>query len=239
VVVLAELVLQKREVVTRAVQGFLGFSARDRGPEGVHAVRFLDDVLVVLDPSLVRVDVRDVLPVLAERTVEAIALVAVAVDEHHHLAALGALLAALRYHSLSLATAWSGKKRAKRGWVDAGVVATVAPAVITTATLGTGEHMSGSRDESVEDEDEAFDEDESLGEGQTAFDDRLDEAVAFSESVIRGIEVVAAYVLVGLFAIGVFDLGLQIAEQALSGRIFQPEVVVGFIDTALLLFIIV
>jgi uncharacterized membrane protein (DUF373 family) len=140
---------------------------------------------------------------------------------------------------LSLATAWSGKKRAKRGWVDAGVVATVAPAVITTATLGTGEHMSGSRDESVEDEDEAFDEDESLGEGQTAFDDRLDEAVAFSESVIRGIEVVAAYVLVGLFAIGVFDLGLQIAEQALSGRIFQPEVVVGFIDTALLLFIIV
>jgi uncharacterized membrane protein (DUF373 family) len=67
----------------------------------------------------------------------------------------------------------------------------------------------------------------------------LDDAVAFSEKIIATTEVVAAYVLVGLFAVGVFDLGLQIAEQARTGRIFLPEVVVGFIDTALLLFIIV
>jgi uncharacterized membrane protein (DUF373 family) len=72
-----------------------------------------------------------------------------------------------------------------------------------------------------------------------SFEERLDDAVAFSEKIIATTEVVAAYVLVGLFAVGVFDLGLQIAEQARTGRIFLPEVVVGFIDTALLLFIIV
>ncbi|WP_324665037.1 phosphate-starvation-inducible PsiE family protein [Haloarcula sediminis] len=63
--------------------------------------------------------------------------------------------------------------------------------------------------------------------------------LAASEELIRYIEVVAALVLVLLFAIGVFDLGLKIFRSALSGRITDPLVVVGFIDTALLLFIIV
>ena len=70
--------------------------------------------------------------------------------------------------------------------------------------------------------------------------DSLDERVlAASEELIRYVEVVAALVIVLLFAIGVFDLGLQIFRSALSGRITDPLVVVGFIDTALLLFIIV
>lgn len=68
----------------------------------------------------------------------------------------------------------------------------------------------------------------------------LDERIlAVSEELIRYVEVVAALVIVVLFAIGVFDLGLQILMSALSGRITDPLVVVGFIDTALLLFIIV
>jgi len=68
----------------------------------------------------------------------------------------------------------------------------------------------------------------------------LDERVlAVSEELIRYVEVVAALVIVLLFGIGVFDLGLQIFMSALSGRITDPLVVVGFIDTALLLFIIV
>ncbi len=68
----------------------------------------------------------------------------------------------------------------------------------------------------------------------------LDERVlALSEELIRYVEVIAALVIVLLFAIGVFDLGLQIFQSALSGRITDPLVVVGFIDTALLLFIIV
>jgi uncharacterized membrane protein (DUF373 family) len=63
--------------------------------------------------------------------------------------------------------------------------------------------------------------------------------LAISEQLITYVEVVAALVLVVLFAIGVFDLGLQIFQSALSGNITDPLVVVGFIDTALLLFIIV
>ncbi|NHX37025.1 MULTISPECIES: phosphate-starvation-inducible PsiE family protein [Halolamina] len=69
-----------------------------------------------------------------------------------------------------------------------------------------------------------------------ALDDRL---LAFSETLIRYTEVVAAVVLGALFAIGVFDLGLQIVQTAVAGPITDPLVVVGFIDTALLLFIIV
>ncbi|ESS08214.1 MAG: phosphate-starvation-inducible E, partial [uncultured archaeon A07HN63] len=60
-----------------------------------------------------------------------------------------------------------------------------------------------------------------------------------SEELLRYIEVAAALVLVVLFGIGVFDLGLQIFESAIAGNITNPLVVVGFIDTALLLFIIV
>ncbi|MEF8773503.1 MAG: phosphate-starvation-inducible PsiE family protein [Halobacteriales archaeon] len=75
-------------------------------------------------------------------------------------------------------------------------------------------------------------------------DDRIspdsvpEQFVALTESWIRYVEVVAALVLVILFAIGVFDLGLQILQTAISGEITDPLVVVGFIDTALLLFII-
>jgi uncharacterized membrane protein (DUF373 family) len=67
-------------------------------------------------------------------------------------------------------------------------------------------------------------------------DDRI---LALSETLIRYVEVVAALVLVVLFAIGVFDLGLQIFQSMTRGDITDPLVVVGFIDTALLLFIIV
>jgi uncharacterized membrane protein (DUF373 family) len=66
-----------------------------------------------------------------------------------------------------------------------------------------------------------------------------DRVLALSETAIRYVEVVAALVLVLLFAIGVFDLGLQIFQSAVRGDITDPLVVVGFIDTALLLFIIV
>ena len=70
--------------------------------------------------------------------------------------------------------------------------------------------------------------------------DSPDERVlAASEELIRYVEVIAALVIVLLFAIGVFYLGLQIFMSALDGRITDPLVVVGFIDTALLLFIIV
>jgi len=63
--------------------------------------------------------------------------------------------------------------------------------------------------------------------------------VGYSERAIRYIEIFAAYILVGLFAIGVFDLVLRIGERFLDGSITDPETVVGLLDTVLLLFIIV
>ena len=76
--------------------------------------------------------------------------------------------------------------------------------------------------------------------GSLPSDGSMDQRIlAVSEELIRYVEVIAALVIVLLFAIGVFDLGLQIFRSALSGRITDPLVVVGFIDTALLLFIIV
>ncbi|WP_246985853.1 phosphate-starvation-inducible PsiE family protein [Halorientalis marina] len=68
---------------------------------------------------------------------------------------------------------------------------------------------------------------------------RIDPFVDFSERVMQLVELVAGFVLVVLFAIGVFDLGLQIVNEIRSGDISDPLVVIGFIDTALLLFIIV
>ncbi|MCT9094634.1 phosphate-starvation-inducible PsiE family protein [Haloarchaeobius sp. HME9146] len=67
----------------------------------------------------------------------------------------------------------------------------------------------------------------------------LDRGVELTEVVMQAIEFAAAVVMVFLFAVGVLDLGMQIAGAVGNGDITDPLVVVGFIDTALLLFIIV
>lgn len=63
--------------------------------------------------------------------------------------------------------------------------------------------------------------------------------VELTERLIGGVEIVAAYVLVFLFAVGVFDLGLTICGLILSGAITNAGEVVALVDTVLLLFIIV
>jgi uncharacterized membrane protein (DUF373 family) len=72
---------------------------------------------------------------------------------------------------------------------------------------------------------------------------RFDRLVEPSETAIRVVEVVAAYVLVGLFAVGVFDLLISIFELVRTGAIFDPDAgidqILTVIDKALLLFIIV
>jgi uncharacterized membrane protein (DUF373 family) len=88
--------------------------------------------------------------------------------------------------------------------------------------------------------DESNSEATAVGESETALSGtRIDPFVSFSERVMQVVELIAGFVLVVLFAIGVFDLGLQIVEEIRSGDISEPLVVIGFIDTALLLFIIV
>jgi uncharacterized membrane protein (DUF373 family) len=56
---------------------------------------------------------------------------------------------------------------------------------------------------------------------------------------IHAVELVAAAVFALLFAIGVVDLMIQIWQATLTGQITDPLVVIGFIDTGLLLLIIV
>ena len=78
-----------------------------------------------------------------------------------------------------------------------------------------------------------------VGDPPSVADSPDDRVLAYSQQLLRYVEVAAAVVLVVLFAIGVFDLSLQIFQSAAGGSITDPLVVVGFIDTALLLFIIV
>jgi len=59
------------------------------------------------------------------------------------------------------------------------------------------------------------------------------------DGFVRGVELATATVFAVLFAIGVLDLIIQIIVATRSGRITDPTVVIGFIDTGLLLLIIV
>ncbi|GAA0296382.1 phosphate-starvation-inducible PsiE family protein [Halarchaeum salinum] len=67
----------------------------------------------------------------------------------------------------------------------------------------------------------------------------IEDFVDISERLMRYLEVVAAFVLVGLFAVGVFDFLLQIVTLVRTGAITDTSAIVGLIDEILLLFIIV
>jgi uncharacterized membrane protein (DUF373 family) len=66
-----------------------------------------------------------------------------------------------------------------------------------------------------------------------------DRFAGLTNRFVRVVELVAAAVFALLFAIGVVDLSLQIARSVVRGTITDPQVVIGFIDTGLLLLIIV
>ncbi|MFB6299527.1 MAG: phosphate-starvation-inducible PsiE family protein [Halobacteriales archaeon] len=61
----------------------------------------------------------------------------------------------------------------------------------------------------------------------------------YTDLFIKIVELSAAAVFAVLFAIGVFDLSIQIIAAVRTGSITDPLVVIGFIDTGLLLLIIV
>jgi uncharacterized membrane protein (DUF373 family) len=63
--------------------------------------------------------------------------------------------------------------------------------------------------------------------------------VKYIDKFVHGTELSAAAIFALLFAVGVFDLALEIVEKTLSGEITNPDVVIGIIDTGLLLLIIV
>ena len=66
-----------------------------------------------------------------------------------------------------------------------------------------------------------------------------DRIAAVADQFIRYVELIAAWVFAILFAIGVVDLTLQILRSIRTRNITDPLVVIGFIDTGLLLLIIV
>lgn len=75
--------------------------------------------------------------------------------------------------------------------------------------------------------------------GDHAQSDAVERAGQLTDSFINLIEIIAAGVFAVLFAIGVGDLILQISQAVMRGKITDPLVVIGFIDTGLLLLIIV
>jgi uncharacterized membrane protein (DUF373 family) len=80
---------------------------------------------------------------------------------------------------------------------------------------------------------------EDLDLGDHEQSDAIERAGQFTDSFINVIEIIAAGVFAVLFAIGVGDLILQIWGAVMAGSITDPLVVIGFIDTGLLLLIIV
>jgi len=62
---------------------------------------------------------------------------------------------------------------------------------------------------------------------------------ALTDRFIHVVELAAATVFALLFAIGVVDLVIRIGEAVVDGTITDPNVVIGFIDTGLLLLVIV
>lgn len=66
-----------------------------------------------------------------------------------------------------------------------------------------------------------------------------DRAAHFADQFIHYIEIIAAWLFAVLFAIGVVDLIVQVIHAIQSRGITDPLIVLGFIDTGLLLLIIV
>ncbi|WP_255151377.1 phosphate-starvation-inducible PsiE family protein [Halorarius halobius] len=76
------------------------------------------------------------------------------------------------------------------------------------------------------------------GRGLT-LDDVLKGLGIQSEVLMEVLELLTALLMVVLFAIGVFDLGLKLYQLIASGRFTDPDAILKLIDTALLLLIIV
>ena len=78
-----------------------------------------------------------------------------------------------------------------------------------------------------------------VGRGDENYIIRGEWFATLTDEFVHVVELAAAAVFALLFAIGVVDLSLQIGRSMIEGTITDPLVVIGFIDTGLLLLIIV
>lgn len=80
---------------------------------------------------------------------------------------------------------------------------------------------------------------ESVGDRDSRVQRAVTRLVDASEFAMEVLELLTGVVLVFLFAIGLYDLGLNIVESIRSGEVFEIPQVVDFLQTVLLLLIIV
>ena len=59
------------------------------------------------------------------------------------------------------------------------------------------------------------------------------------ERVMDYLQLVVVFILVILFGIAVYDLGLELYQLVMTGQIYDPVSLIGILETALLLFLIV
>lgn len=76
-------------------------------------------------------------------------------------------------------------------------------------------------------------------EREERFESMLRKVAGSSEGLMDVLELATAAIMVALFAIGVFDLGLKLWTLVVEGTYTDPGKVIKVIDTALLLLIIV
>lgn len=90
-----------------------------------------------------------------------------------------------------------------------------------------------------EDEQEASPDERSMDSDATPSLLSVEGYSTLTDRFMRGVEMTAATVFALLFAIGVIDLMVQIVQSVQTRAITDPLVVIGFIDTGLLLLIVV
>lgn len=78
----------------------------------------------------------------------------------------------------------------------------------------------------------------SVGDG-VSLETTLEHVGVRSEVMMDVLELVTALILIVLFAMGVYDLGLRMVEMVRTGTYTDPDAIIHLIDTALLLLIIV
>lgn len=59
------------------------------------------------------------------------------------------------------------------------------------------------------------------------------------ERVMDYLQLIVVFILVILFGIAVYDLGLELYELVITGQVYDPVSLIGILETALLLFLIV
>ncbi|QKQ98607.1 hypothetical protein GKQ38_03735 [Candidatus Nanohaloarchaea archaeon] len=69
--------------------------------------------------------------------------------------------------------------------------------------------------------------------------DMVGRLAEISERGMNYLQLGVAYILLVLFAFAVFDLAVMLFQTMMSGAIFNPSNIIGILETALLLFLIV